>query len=363
MAVRYHLLFWGLLAGLSTLFVVAFKSILLPFILGIAVAYLLNPVVNKIVNAGLPRTGAVSLILSVFVLFITGLMVLIVPLIYKQTLGLAEELPELIERLRALAAPYVEKFQDHVSPEKMDDIQSAVGGSVGSIVAWMAAFVGKLLSSGIAIVGFISIIILTPVVAFYLMRDWPEFTGKIAGWLPRKHAATIRDLLAQMDERIAGFIRGQLTVCVVLGLVYAIALTIAGLKFGFVIGLGAGILSIIPYVGSIVGFFVGIGMAWVQFGAWEMVAIVAAIFFAGQILEGNFLTPKLVGESVGLHPVWIIFALMGGGALFGLTGMFLAVPVAAVVDVMLGFGLQQYLASAYYGGGAEPENETDAKQS
>ncbi|MFQ6017021.1 MAG: AI-2E family transporter, partial [Kiloniellaceae bacterium] len=197
------------------------------------------------------------------------------------------------------------------------------------------------------------------VVAFYLLRDWDRIVGKVDGWLPRAHAGTIREQALEVDRRLAGFLRGQGTVCLLLGVFYALALSLAGLDFGLVVGLIAGLLSFIPYVGAIVGLLASVGLAVVQFDDWVRIAIVAGIFFAGQAVEGNYLTPKLVGGRVGLHPVWVIFGLLAGGALFGFVGVLLAVPAAAVIGVAVRFALDRYMASSYYlgggnGGGAEP---------
>ena len=206
-----------------------------------------------------------------------------------------------------------------------------------------------------AFANLISLLVITPVVAFYLLRDWDRLIARIDTWLPRDHAETIRERVREVDRTLAGFLRGQGTVCLILGLFYAIALSIAGLDFGLVVGLVAGLLSFIPYVGAIIGLVLSVGLALLQFDDWLRVAIVAGIFFVGQAVEGNFLTPKLVGESVGLHPVWIIFGLLAGGALFGFVGVLLAVPAAAVIGVGVRFALDRYLQSPYYRGGGGPE--------
>jgi predicted PurR-regulated permease PerM len=192
--------------------------------------------------------------------------------------------------------------------------------------------------------------VITPVVAFYLLRDWDRIVIQIDSWLPRRYAETIREQVRAVDATLAGFLRGQGTVCLILAVYYGLGLSLAGLDFGLVIGLVAGLLSFVPYVGAIVGLLLSVGLALVQFDAWMPIAIVAAVFILGQVVEGNFLTPKLVGESVGLHPVWIIFALLAGSALFGFVGLLLAIPATAVVGVGVRFGLDRYLASAYFQG-------------
>jgi len=179
--------------------------------------------------------------------------------------------------------------------------------------------------------------------------------------LPRENKDTIKDLLLRMNQKISGFVRGQLMVAAVLGVAYAIALSLMGLKYGFLIGIGAGVLNIIPLVGSSVGLLVGVLVAWLQGGDWIYVLGVAGIFLAGQLIEGNFLTPRFVGKSVGLHPLWVFFALMAGGALFGIVGIMLAVPVTAVIGVLAGFAISQYKDSPYYKGEPSKEDTADKK--
>jgi predicted PurR-regulated permease PerM len=202
-----------------------------------------------------------------------------------------------------------------------------------------------------ALVNILSLMVVTPIVAFYLLADWDKLVAKVDSWLPLDHAGAIRAIFIDINTAMAGFIRGQGTVCLLLGLFYALALTVAGLKFGLVIGLGAGLLSFIPYVGALVGGALAIGLALFQFwGAWGWIAAVALVFAIGQFLEGNVLTPKLVGKSVGLHPVWLIFALSTFGTLFGFTGLLVAVPVAAALGVLTRFGIAQYQASLLFKG-------------
>jgi len=196
----------------------------------------------------------------------------------------------------------------------------------------------------------LSLIVITPVVAFYLLRDWDRIVERFDSYLPRDAAPTIREQMRAIDTTIAGFVRGQATVCLALAVWYGAALTVVGLKSGLLVGLGAGAISFIPYLGAATGLAVAVAIAWVQFASWPMVAVVAVVFVVGQLAESYVLTPRLVGDRIGLHPVWIIFALLAGGALFGFTGVLLAVPVAAVIGVLIRFGLKRYLASPLYTG-------------
>jgi predicted PurR-regulated permease PerM len=215
----------------------------------------------------------------------------------------------------------------------------------------------SILTGGLALVNLLSLLVVTPIVAFYLLTDWDRMVARVDSWLPRQHVETLRGLAREMDDAMAGFIRGQAVVCLLLGLFYAIGLSLAGLNFGLLIGLGAGVLSFIPYVGSLTGFLLSIGVAIVQFWPnWAHILAVAAIFALGQFIEGNFLSPKLVGNRVGLHPVWLMFALFAFAYLFGFAGLLLAVPLAAAVGVLTRFALRKYLTSAFYLGPEVPSD-------
>ena len=199
-----------------------------------------------------------------------------------------------------------------MGPEDLERLRAAVAAYLGEAVAWIAGMLAGLWSGGVALLNLLSLVFITPVVAFYLLRDWDRIVGRIDSWLPRPHAEVIREQLQEIDRRLAGFVRGQAVVAGILALLYAVGLSLVGLDFGLVIGLGAGAISFVPFLGAIAGFVVSLGVALFQFGDdWLRIALVAAIFIAGQALEGNFLTPRLVGQRIGLHPVWLIFGVPG----------------------------------------------------
>ena len=235
------------------------------------------------------------------------------------------------------------------APDEVDKARAAVMGASEKVIGGALAVIQGVWSSGLALVNLIGLVVVTPVVAWYLLRDWDRIVEAVDGWLPRDHAPVIREQVRIIDRTLAGFVRGQAMVCLILGAVYAIALELAGLDYGLVVGLVAGLISFIPYVGSLVGLALSVGLAAIQFDEPLRIALIAVIFVAGQAIEGNFLTPKLVGEKVGLHPVWVIFGLLAGGSLFGFVGVLLAIPVAAVVGVGLRFALARYKAGPYYG--------------
>lgn len=336
-------------------------NILLPFVAGMAVAYFLDPLVDRMELVRMPRWLGTMLALLLFFSFFVLLLILLVPLLHDQAVRLGEKLPGYLDILYERLGPLVAELQRRLA-DKPDSGMSDIIGSSGAMLKWAAGVVGNVLSGGAAVANIVSLILITPIVAFYLLRDWDRIVERVDSWLPREQAPTIRHLARQIDETLSGFVRGQAMVCLLLGLFYAIGLTLVGLDFGLVIGLFAGVISFIPFVGSIVGGIASIGLALVQFGDLTWVVAVAAIFVVGQAIEGNFLTPNLVGDKVGLHPVWVMFALLAGGALFGFVGVLVAVPVAAVVGVMTRFAIQQYLHSPLYEHRGRPVKEDPGKE-
>jgi predicted PurR-regulated permease PerM len=273
------------------------------------------------------------------------------PVLGSQMLSFVQRLPDYVTRLQELITQENKEWLQHLVGDKLPDIQKSIGDLMGEAASWMLAFLKSLWSGGRAIISLFSLIIITPVVAFYVLYDWHAVVDKVDSWLPRRYRDTIRLLAGQIDRAIAGFLRGQALVCMILGLYYAIGLTIAGLNFGLLIGSISGLLTFIPYVGSLTGFVIGMIVAVVQFWPdWVSIVIVFTIFVIGQFLEGYVLSPKLVGESVGLHPVWLMFSLFAFGYLFGFVGLLIAIPLAAAVGVLLRFALAQYLASPLYTG-------------
>ncbi|MFQ5954799.1 MAG: AI-2E family transporter [Kiloniellales bacterium] len=351
----------GLVVVLAGIYVLS--DIMLPFVAGMAVAYFLDPVVDRVESWGASRTLATSLVTALFFLLVIVLLILLLPLLQDQVVTFADKLPEymrrlagLIEPIRGTLAPLIERIQSHLPPEEVERLRGALGGYAAQAVQWLVALARDLLSRGAAILGLISLIVITPVVAFYLLRDWDRLVAKVDGWLPRAHAETIREQMRRIDETLAGFVRGQATVCLILGAFYGVGLTLVGLDFGLILGLATGVVSFIPIFGMLLGVVTGVAMALAQF-SFDLVRVglVLGVFVLGQIIEGNFLTPRIVGHRIGLHPVWVVFALLAGGTLFGFVGLLLAVPAAAVIGVLVRFALTRYLAGQLYlGAGANP---------
>jgi predicted PurR-regulated permease PerM len=342
-----HVAFWLITFLVICALLWLLSGVLLPFVAGIGLAYVLAPFADRLERLGLNRTLAALLIVVVVVLGLLAVALLVVPILVQQALALLADLPAQVTRVRDLLAdpnnPLLSWFGGDSSQTFSDFIRHAA--------SWMAGFAASLWAGGKALVSFASIIIVMPVVTFYLISDWHGMIDAVDSWLPLRNREHVRELAREVDRVISGFLRGQLAVSFLLGAYYAIALSLIGLKFGLLIGLISGLLTFIPYIGSLTGLLVATSVAIAQFSPeWIWVAAVVAIFLAGQFVEGNVIGPKLVGERVGLHPVWIIFAMFAFGYLFGFVGLLVAVPLAATIAVLCRFGLRHYLASPLYSG-------------
>ena len=341
-------LFWAGLFLFFVGFLWVFGDMLTPFILGIAIAYMLNPIVSKFTKAKIPRWLVALIILVLFFLIVTVILVLVAPIAFRQAQMLIENAPLYLQSLMDYVRPHLGWLEARIGADPMTQITTYLKTSGGKIAGLTGGLLGGIASGGAMVAGFVATLILTPLVAFFMMKEWPSMVAWVEDLYPRQHETLIRRLLKKIDGKVSGFIRGQITVAFFLGVIYSIALTIAGLNYGFLIGFFAGIFSIIPLVGSTLGLVIGVAVAWFQTGDLVYMAVIAGIFALGQFIEGNFLTPKVLGDSVGLHPLWIIFALLAGGGLFGITGMLIAIPVAAIFGVLGGFAIEQYKQSAFY---------------
>jgi len=338
------------------------RDILLPFVAGMALAYLFNPLTNRLERLGIGRTVGSLAIIGIFILSLLALLLLIVPILAGQLGAFIENLPGYVGRVQALLADPSRSWLRSVLGESLSGLEASVGELVGQSVGWLAAFMKSLWSGGQALISIFSLMVVTPVVAFYLLCDWNRLIVKLDTWVPLAQRGTVRELAHDIDCAIASFVRGQTGVCLILGSFYALGLMIAGLNFGLLIGLLSGLISFIPYVGSMTGLVLATGVAVAQFWPeWTSILAVMGIFFVGQFLEGYVLAPKLVGESVGLHPVWLMFALLAFGYLFGFVGLLLAVPLAAAIGVVARFALRLYLESPIYTGRASSANERPSR--
>ncbi|MBT5896418.1 MAG: AI-2E family transporter [Rhodospirillaceae bacterium] len=333
------------------------SSVLLPFVAGMAVAYFLDPAADKLEDRGLSRGLATTIVVVLFFILMVLAGLLLVPILHSQFSGFFERLPGYIAALRETALPFVIELGAKIGI----DIHATAGDAVKDLAADAVGFGFSLLrqawSGGLALFNILSLLVITPVVAFYLLRDFDHMIAALDEWLPRQYAVTVRKVLADIDEVMAGFIRGQGTVCLILASFYALSLTLSGLEFGLIIGLFSGLVSFVPFVGALLGLILSMLTALTQFlpnGEFGLIAIVAGVFVVGQVMEGYVLTPRLLGDRIGLHPVWVMFALLAGGALFGFVGVLIAVPAAAALGVMVRFALNHYLGSRLYLGRDEP---------
>ena len=342
--VKDQIKYWTIAASILLIFLWLLGDILLPFVLGAAIAYLLDPIVDRLERLGTGRVLGTILILmaAFFVLFFIFL--LLIPLVIDQFRLLAAAAPDLVTSVQALVLNQIAS----ISPES-EALNSTVSNLSTMAQEKLGIIFGSVMASAISLIDVIMLIVITPVVAVYLLVDWDRILEKINELLPLDHASVVRSLASEIDSTLSAFVRGMIAVCLVLGIYYATALSLIGLEFGLIIGFIAGLVSFIPYVGALLGGVLAIGLALIQFwGDFELVALVVGVFIVGQIFEGNILTPKLVGNSVGLHPVSLILALSLFGAFFGFIGLLLAVPLAASAGVILRFFIKKYKMSRLF---------------
>jgi predicted PurR-regulated permease PerM len=345
--------FWGvaLLTLLILLFV--FSSILLPFVAGAALAYLLDPLADWFERQGFSRLAATMTLLVLFIVILVALMLLVLPILINQLILLAENVPYYLERLDFL----INSILQSSWAESLGVDPAAVRSSLASLLSqgtsWFTTVVTGLWSGGLAVINILALLVVTPVVAFYLLYDWDRMIDLVDSWVPRDSVEEVRLLAREIDRVLAGFVRGQALVSLTLGTFYAAGLVLLGVNFGFLIGLAAGVVSFIPYLGTTLGFVVSVGIALLQFWPdWVMPVAAATLFITGQLFEGYVLQPYLIGTNVGLHPVWLMFALFAFGLLFGFVGLLMAIPIAAAIGVLVRYALARYLASPIYRGQA-----------
>lgn len=353
--IRDQLKYWGIAAIVLGVVMWLMGDVILPFLVGGGIAYMLDPLVGRLQRLGMGRVAATIIISLWVVLVIIAMILAVIPTLVNQLAALFNAAPEILSQLHDyLLARFPELANNFSTPR--DTLQS-IGTTIQDKGPDM---VQAVLGSAKGVINAAVFVVVVPVVAFYLLLDWPRMIRRIDDMLPRDHAPRVRQLAGEIDAVLAAFIRGQFSVCVILGVFYSVALAMVGLQFGLVVGAIAGAITFIPYIGSIVGGSLAIGLALFQFwGDWTMVGVVAGIFAFGQFMEGNIITPNLVGNSVGLHPVWLIFALAAFGTLFGFIGMLVAVPVAAAIGVLVRAMVARYEASLLYRGAEGLKDEQD----
>jgi predicted PurR-regulated permease PerM len=357
---RRQIRFWLIGAALLGVFLYLFSDILLPFVAGMALAYFLDPVADRLERLGLSRTASTCVILLAFVVVLALAMVILIPVVASQLADFLENLPGYLTQLQTLITSINPEWLEQRFGLDAGSLREGLSSLLTTGVGFVTTVFQSIWSSGVALFSIAGLFVVTPVVAFYMLLDWDRMVAVVDSCVPREHVQTVREIATDINSATAGFVRGQGTLCLILGLMYAVGLTMTGLNFGILIGLFAGLISFIPYVGSIVGLVLAVGVAFVQFWPdWIMIVAVAFVFFVGQFIEGNILQPKLVGKSVGLHPVWLMFALFAFGALFGFVGLLIAVPAASAIGVLVRFAISRYLESPLYTGHREPIEDAE----
>ena len=351
MIVRRDVGIWLGVLAVAAVLLWLLAGILLPFVLGMAIGYVVDPVVVWLTRRGLSRGAAAGLLVGSS--FAVGLVVLLVvgPLLVEQAGALLARVPAIVSAVYDGAAPLVRRLLAVVGVGPRDQVPPIVLQASARVEAMAVEWAAGLLGQGVALVNLLGLLAVTPLVAFYLLRDWPKIVTRIDGWLPRDHAPIIRAQAEEVDRVLAGFARGASLVCTLLALFYGVALSIVGLDFGLLIGFAAGALSFVPYLGATIGFAASVGMALVQFWPdWVRVALVGGIFVVGNVVSDYVVVPRVVGNRIGLHPLWVLFGFFAGAALFGFVGMLVSVPACAVIGVVARFAIARYEASELYRG-------------
>lgn len=340
---------WLILLLVVGLVLWVFRGILLPFVLGIGLAYLLNPIVEWMTRRGFHRGFATFVVMTVFLLLVVVGILLIVPMLVQQGIGLARNMPGYFGQLQGFIETQVPRLEQWLGPQRMEELERGLEQMFTDVIGLFTNVTGQIMQSGVGLINALSIMIVMPVVAIYMLIDWERMVAGVDGLLPPRHKGEIRAILKDIDIALGGFLRGQGAVLLILAIYYGVTLSLAGLHFGLAIGIIAGLFSFIPYLGSFLGFILSIGVGLVQFWPdWFAISIIAVIYLFGQLLESYFLYPKLVGSSIRLHPVWMMFAIFAFAVLFGLVGVLMAVPLAAISGVLMRWAVAKYKKSPLY---------------
>ncbi|MCV9920184.1 MULTISPECIES: AI-2E family transporter [Pseudomonas] len=348
---------WLGVALLIAVLLYSLHNILSPFLVGILLAYLADPLVDRLERLGLSRTWGVVVVFSLFTLIFMAMLLVLIPMLAKQLVRLYELTPQMLDWLQHVALPWVQSRLGLADGFwKFDKIKAAVGAHMGQTTDIVGMLLSQATASSLALMAWLANLVLIPVVGFYLLRDWDVMMAKLRSLLPRQRESQVMGLAGECHEVLGAFVRGQLLVMLALGVIYSSGLMLVGLELGLLIGLLAGLAAIVPYMGFIIGIGAALIAGLFQFGGdpYPLLGIVA-VFMIGQVLEGMVLTPMLVGDRIGLHPVAVIFAILAGGELFGFTGVLLALPVAAVIMVLLRHVHDLYKESDMYGGEVDPD--------
>lgn len=344
----YPVLFWLGVAAVAILLLVQLQGILLPFAVGFVIAYVLAPAVARLERWGVPRSLGSLLVLILFMMAVALVLFLLVPLIQNQVVQLIGKVPSLVTALQNEIGKLIALLRERLPADEVNKVRDAIGSKLGEALTWLTSLLQSLVTSSFAILSIVSLVVVTPIVTFFLLRDWEAMVDLVDSYLPRQSLETVRGQARAVSDMLVGFVHGQALICLILAIYYSVTLTLAGLDSSLAVGVLIGVLAIVPVLGVATGFLLSVSLAASQYGTWTEVFIVAGIFLFGQTVEANILTPKLVGDRIHLHPVWVIFALLAGGSLFGFVGVLLAVPAAAILGVLIRFSLSRYRRSTIY---------------
>jgi predicted PurR-regulated permease PerM len=343
------IVFWMAVLVVPIAVVVLLRDVLLPFVAGAVLAYLLNPLATRIERLGVDRLIATLIIIGLTLIIFVVLLVLALPVVARELAHFVENVPLYTRRLHTLASVSGQPWVRKIIGEGLAEAQRSVGNLTTLASEWIGTFLRSLWSGGRALFSIFSFAIVTPIVASYFLYGWKNMIASIDNWAPPSRREIVRGLALEIDDRVLGFVRGQATLCVILAMLYGVALWLIGLKHGALIGFASGIMSFVPYLGSLLGLTVSTCIAIAQFWPnWTLIALVPLVFFVGQSLADYAFALYLIGGRVHLNPVWMIFALFAFGYFLGFIGLLIAVPAAAALGVLVRFALRQYYASPLY---------------
>jgi predicted PurR-regulated permease PerM len=361
MSVTRPIIFWIAILAALVAVVVLLREVLLPFVAGMVLAYLLNPLANRIERLGVNRLLATLAILLLVVVTITLLIVLVMPVLIRELSYFIESFPLYVRQLHELATDPNRPWLSKVIGEGLGEAERSIDKFMALPSNWFGTFLTSVWSGGQALVSIFSLGIVAPIVACYVLYGWDRMIAAIDNWVPPARRETVRALAREVDDTVGGFVRGQSAVCLILAIFYAATLWVIGLKHGVLIGASAGLLNFIPYLGSLSGLLISTCVAIAQFWPdWTSILLVPAIFLIGQSLSDYVLSPYLIGRSVHLNPVWLLFALFAFGYLFGFVGLLIAVPLAAAIGVLMRYALREYYKSPLYAPPATAPEKDDS---
>ncbi len=341
---------WMLAVGVVLVLSWLLGSVLTPFAVGLLVGFFLDPVCDWLERRGCSRGVAAALVIVTFLLAVVAAIAMLVPFVWEQAAELVASLPKTKADAVAVVEPYLSRLAPYLDDQTLAQVRETLSSSAGAIAQGLASVVRGAITGGVAVADIVSLAVLTPVVGYYMLREWDVIVAWIDDQMPRKSAPMVRRMAATVQGKLAAWLRGQAMLCLVLAVYYAIGLSAAGIRFGLLIGLMTGLVAFVPFVGYFLGLMAAVVSGLFSLNGWGGWAVVIGVFTCGQLLEGYVLTPRLVGRSVGLHEVWVIFAIMAGGHLLGFLGVLVAVPTAAVISVLIRESLAWYRTSAYYAG-------------